>query len=487
MTGVRVPELLRASRGRVRLRGVRTAKLTVAAVLAYVVALPLSDNAKPVLAPLTALLVVQLTLYDTLRTGLRRVVGVVAGVLVAIATAATLDLTWYSLGLVVGTSLVLGRLLRLRNELMEVPISAMLVLAVGGSDTVATGRVLETLVGASVGVAINAAVAPPLYVRPAGDAMRGLAEEAAELLRRIADEVVEEYTREQALGWLNAARELGRGILAVDRALGQAEESLRLNPRARGSRRIGPELRSGLDSLERVTVSLRSVFRTLADRVRSGSPEPVYASDVRVALAALLRRIADVVDSYGVLVDSEVLDPQPEETALRGALSGAWEARETLEELLSREHRLRDEAWQLHGDLVTNVDRVLRELDVDARLEIRSSVRESLASRPGPVRAVRARLPPAPGWVRSTRAGYPDGMSESREIPPEPDSPPDQPRATSVGATGGLPGDNADPRASELAPDEAADTIAMSDVAEETGDGVEAEQPAEGPGPTRAP
>ena len=80
---MRWTSLLVARRGRVRLRGVRTLKSTVACVAAYVAAVPLSDNPRPVLAPLTALLVVQLTLYDTVRRGLLRVVSVVLGVLVA--------------------------------------------------------------------------------------------------------------------------------------------------------------------------------------------------------------------------------------------------------------------------------------------------------------------------------------------------------------------------------------------------------------------
>ncbi len=154
---VRAPEFLRDRQGRVRLRGVRTIKSTTAAVAAYVIALPLSDNAIPIVAPLTALLVVQLTLYDTLRSGLRRVISVVLGVLVAVAVSALVPLTWWSLGLVVGASLVLARLLRLGAESLEVPISAMLVLAVAGSETAATGRVLETVIGAVVGVAVNAA------------------------------------------------------------------------------------------------------------------------------------------------------------------------------------------------------------------------------------------------------------------------------------------------------------------------------------------
>lgn len=389
---MRAPEFLRDRQGRVRLRGIRTLKSTSAAVAAYAVALPLSDNARPIIAPLTALLVVQLTLYDTLRSGLRRVISVVLGVLVAVIVSAQVPLTWWSLGLVVGASLVLARLLRLGSEMLEVPISAMLVLAVSGSETAATGRVLETVVGAVVGVAINAVVAPPLYVRPATDAVQDLAKEAAEVLRRVSREIRGEYTRERALGWLDAARDLGSDILRADRALAQAEESLRLNPRARTRPSAGRSLRSGLDALERASVSLRGIGRTLADRAGSEESETVYAEDVRAALSDLFSNLADAIESYGALVGSEVVGAGPEDQALREALSRAWADRHRLAEMLKHEERLDSGGWEMHGALAAHIDRMLRDIDSDARAELRQTwAQEPPASfRTHPVLAVQA-------------------------------------------------------------------------------------------------
>jgi len=104
--------------------GLRTAKTTLAAVLSFVVAQRLGTSPQPVLAPLTALLVVQLTMYETVASGLQRVASVVAGVLIAVGVATYVGLTWWSLGAVVAASLVIGRLLRLGPQLLEVPISA---------------------------------------------------------------------------------------------------------------------------------------------------------------------------------------------------------------------------------------------------------------------------------------------------------------------------------------------------------------------------
>lgn len=388
---MRVPRFLLARDGRVRLRGVRTVKTTVAAVVAYVVALPLSDNPRPVLAPLTALLVVQLTLYDTLRTGLRRVVSVVAGVLVAVALSTWVPLTWWSLGIAVGASLVLGRLLRLGAEVAEVPISAMLVLAVGGAEVAAEGRVVETMIGAVVGVLVGAVVAPPLYVRPATDAVQDLARVAADVLRTVSREVREEYTREQAEAWLDQARGLGRDILRADRELDRAESSMKLNPRALRRPYVAPSLRSGLDALERASVSLRGVCRSLADLTVAEGPEPVYGEDVRAALSDLLADVGDAVEAYGDLVGSETMGPGPEDRRLREALGNAWEDRHRLADLLRREERQAQDQWTMHGALTSHIDRLLRDVDSEARAELRTSWPQA-SGLTRPVQSARSRL-----------------------------------------------------------------------------------------------
>ena len=370
---MRWPSVLLAPRGRVRLRGVRTVKSTVAAVTAYVVAIPLSDNPRPVLAPLTALLVVQLTLYDTLRRGMLRVVAVSLGVLFAAALSTWVPLTWWSLGLAVAVSLVVGRLLRLGEDIAEVPISAMLILAVGGAGTAVEGRLVETVIGAAVGVVVGAAVAPPLYVRPASDAVQGVARASAEVLRTVATEVRAEYTVEQTEAWLAAARGLGRDILRADRVLGTAESSLRYNPRAIRRPHAGASLRSGLDAMERVTVSLRGVCRALADLVKGQGEETVYGPDVRETLSDLLSDVADAVQAYGVLIGSEVVGPTPQDERLRDALGSAWADRNRLAALLRHEERLARAQWQLHGQLTAQIDQLLRDVDSEARAELRRS------------------------------------------------------------------------------------------------------------------
>ena len=96
-----------------RVPGVRTAKTTLAVVASYLIAELLHVSDHPVVAPLTALLVVQLTLYRTFAHGIGQVGGVLAGVVVAVGVANLVGFTWWSLGAVVALSLIVGRLLRL--------------------------------------------------------------------------------------------------------------------------------------------------------------------------------------------------------------------------------------------------------------------------------------------------------------------------------------------------------------------------------------
>src|SRR6201994_3543764 len=89
-------------------------RLTATATLAYLVALLVpAGTSRPVLAPLTALLVLQASPFQTIRRGIRRVVGVTAGVLVAVALSALVGFSWWLLALLIAVALVLGAVLRL--------------------------------------------------------------------------------------------------------------------------------------------------------------------------------------------------------------------------------------------------------------------------------------------------------------------------------------------------------------------------------------
>jgi hypothetical protein len=349
-----------------RTPGLRTAKTTLAAVLSYLLADALNTSDSPVIAPLTALLVVQVTLYRSVAESVQRIVSVLAGVLVAVAVASVVGLTWYSLGAVIAVSLVLGRLLRLGPHLLEVPISAMLVLAVGGAEQAAAGRVYETLVGAAVGLLVSALVAPPLYLQPAGDALGELADRMAGFLRELADALREGWSRSAADRWLDGARAVGTEVARADRRLAQAEESARLNPRGAPARLAQPRLRAALTGLEHCYVALRELCRALLDRtyfVPIEEEATAYGEDVRVALAEILECAAEAMEAVGDVVPDEGADP----VRVEKRLAVIRDRRDRLSTLLLVDPYADAAAWGQHGALLAAVDRLRVEMEAAVR------------------------------------------------------------------------------------------------------------------------
>ena len=350
-----------------RTPGLRTAKTTLAAVASFVVAEWLHTSDQPILAPLTALLVVQLTMNETVAHGRERIVSVVAGVLVAVGFASVVGLSWWSLGAVVAVSLVAGRLLRLGPHLPEVAISAMLVLAVGGAESAAAGRVIETLIGAAVGVLVNLVIAPPLYVQPASDAVGELADRMGGFARDLATSLRGEWSRAEADRFLGEARDLGAEVARADRRLARTEESARLNPRGRVAREAQPRLRTALTALEHTQIGLRNLARALLDRTYY-LPEDGAG---RAYDPAVSEALADVLDAVATAVEAVVPVTSGSEPAARERVEEHLETvgrrRDRLSALLLVDPHVDPAAWQQHGALLAAIDRLRVEIAAAAR------------------------------------------------------------------------------------------------------------------------
>ena len=304
----RQAEQLTLVRRRAQPAAVYITRLTLTAVFAYLLAQQLpGGSTRSVLAPLTALLVVQATLFHTIRSAVQRVIGVTAGVLAAVAVAAYVPFSWWVLGLLIAGTLALGLMLRLREETLEVPISAMLIFSVD-SHAAATSRITETLVGAAAGLAAGLIFAP-LRVQPAKDAIGDLTRQMAELLGEMADGLAAAPDPRRAAGWLERTRALRGEIERLDEALGQAEESVRLNPRRLRYPDPAAGLRDGVDTLERAAIDLRVLARAVADSARLDSDDsPVKDPETRARLAAVIAELAAGVSAYGQLIEA---GPEP--------------------------------------------------------------------------------------------------------------------------------------------------------------------------------
>jgi hypothetical protein len=398
---------------RIRERGpaslARAVRLSVAAIASYAIALGVVSDNRPVTAALTALLIVQVTLVGTVAETARRILSVLVGVGVAIAVSYFAGFTWWSLAALVLASILLGQVLRLGQHLLEVPISAMLILAAGGAGVQATDRIIETLLGAFVGLSLNVLIPPSVRSRSAGEAVERFAGSIAELLDRISGTLAEKpATRDQGFEWLREQRWIAGNISQVDRVLEETQESRRLNPRAAGSWNPVPDLRSGLDALEHSAVALRSALRSIAD----GAGAATVATDdgdgdihqgardieLRRTIAAVLHDLARCIAVYGTLVrvgaqtDATHTELQRTLDELREVLAGLGRSRARLADLLLVDPREATASWQVHGSLLAGIDRVIEELDLDMFASSRERRRQEAAAARRPTTQAAKRL-----------------------------------------------------------------------------------------------
>src|ERR1700722_19566122 len=361
----RAPATLTVARHRAQPTAATIIRLTACAVFAYLIASLVPETSPPVLAPLTAIIVLQVSIYQTLFSAVRRVAAVVTGVLIALLLSRWVGFTWWSLGLTITLGLAVGYALRLREAVLEVPISAMLILSVG-SKVAATSRITETLIGTAAGLIAGFVLTAP-QVEPAEEAIADLARTMADLLDRMAAGLNDGSVNDSARAWLDQARALGNEIRRVDEALQRAEESTKLNPRSMRLPYSTMTLRQSLETLEHSAITVRVLARSLTDATRlAGDDNSLNDPDVRRGLAGTLQELSAAVRTHGRLATE--LDPHRHdvlEAELAHHLAAARDRQDRLSELLATAPAARPVGWPLRGELISHLGRLRSELEAD--------------------------------------------------------------------------------------------------------------------------
>lgn len=354
---------------RVRPAAAQVARLTSAAVVAYLVADAVSPGILDLTAPLTALLVVQASTVGTLQMGLVRVGAVLTGVLVAVAVSSSLGLSWWSLGGVIAASLLLAKVLRLGEQSLETPISAMLILAVASPELAAEVRVVNTLIGTAVGIGFSILLPVSIPSARATAAVRRVARSQAALLDEMALTLADRAPQpEEVQAWFAWTEDIDRDVDAAGLAVRTVEESRRLNPRALATAKVHPGLRSALDRLERCLAAERALLVVIGKE--SSAPEDsAYGLELRRAFAVVLDDLADAVRGFGDLVQAEFGGGNVDrvDEILERTLDIVRETRAVLTELvlLDVDPRARTDLWMLQGSVLAAVEQVLLQLDLE--------------------------------------------------------------------------------------------------------------------------
>ncbi len=341
------------------------AKSVAAAVGAWALAAWLLPHVTTAFAPFTALLAVRATVYRSLRDGAQYLVAVLIGVSLAAAFGNTFGVHAWTLAVLLAMALTAGRLRLLGAQRTQVAVTALFAFVSGGGRA---GYLLELVaavaVGVVLGLAVNLVLPPAVRYAPAGEGVARLASSLSGLLRQMADALGDgELARWRVGEWRQRCDQVAEDVRRARERIAQSEEKARLNPRRRlaGLDGAAPGYHGAVDVLQRVNDQIGSVLRSLGH----ASGDDGRRAAVRgflVPYGGLLTAVAEAVDGFGREGDPGSGDG----SELRARLDEAHARHRELADL-SRRRRADGpaaaEQWPFYGTLLTDVSRMLQELD----------------------------------------------------------------------------------------------------------------------------
>ena len=296
--------------GRERRILVQSAKATLAATAAWLLATLVLHLPQPFLAPYAAVFLVEATVYRSLRGWIQQVGSVASGVLLAAVAGQLIPWQAVALATVVFLGLLAGSWRRFGDAGVWVGVTGMLVISYGTArEPVLLGdRLLETALGAAIGVAVNTLVFPPLYGERLAAAAGRLGKALADLLESLSDLIRRDEPPEDLDGLLSQARDSRSQVLAAEEAVGLTREGRMLNLR-RGRPAAGTRHERPLRTLIGLWPALSQLITAV--RMTAGRREHPFEypwPDAREALADLMHHLAGAVQAVAMAGEPVELD-----------------------------------------------------------------------------------------------------------------------------------------------------------------------------------
>ena len=338
-------DTFRASR---RMPLLQVLKAVVATIAAWLITGWLIPGPLPIFAAIAALLVVQPSVNQSFGKAIERSIGVILGVIVATGLSLAFgEHAWVVLAAIVAAMLIAWGLKMTPGTSNQVTISAILVLALGAaSPEYSLQRIVETLIGAAIGIVVNALIVPPVSVAPARRDLALLGGELAASLDRLAAALESPQAPAQVQQLMLEARLMRPMRDAADASIAAGEESLTLNPRRSAHRTELAEMRALLDRLSPIVTQVIGMTRAFFDHYDDSLAEEPTVQ----AIAEQLGRASHDVRLAVHLADVE---PEPLTSAIP-ALTAPLEVRPP-----------KSAHWILVGSLMEDLRRIREELLTD--------------------------------------------------------------------------------------------------------------------------
>lgn len=305
-------------------------------------------------AAIVCALSIRASLHKSIREGFGQIVGTSIGALVALSTVKFFGVGLISVAITIGLSSVVARALHLGEVAsVNVPVTALIVLGPGLSETTAVNRLVSTMIGAAIAILFSYFSHPKTPAGRTFDQIASLANRAAKLLSLMSEGVARGYSQDDAGNWLARARHLVEEIPSVRAQAIEAKSFARWFPTA--ERDEAEELYIRGVAVEHTVVQVRTIARTLFDSaVQGGMPKSInkqIAETLSAASFAISAQVEQLREDESAPVASSVT----EEVRTAGA--------NLAEKLIDEAGEVDPEQLARSISLVTNIERIADSLD----------------------------------------------------------------------------------------------------------------------------
>ena len=215
-------------------------------------------------AAVVASLTVRSSLHKSTREGLGQIVGSTVGAGAALGALHYFGSGLITVGITVLISLVAARALHLGEvATINVPVTALIVLGPGLSETTASNRLLSTLIGAAIAIVLSTFAHPKTPAGRTIDRVSSLTDRCAGLLAQMAEGLIDGYSLDEAGRWLARARLLVEEIPSIKNQVIEARVFAKWLPASRSANSEKLYLRS--IAVEHMIVQTRATSRILYD------------------------------------------------------------------------------------------------------------------------------------------------------------------------------------------------------------------------------
>jgi hypothetical protein len=220
-------------------------------------------------APWVAILLVESTVYQSVAHALQQLAAIAAGTIMATELVLLMHNRMGAMGLVLPLVVLLSSWWRLGRQGIYTATGALFVLTDTHVRWTTSGaRIAEAAFGATVGIAVNALIRPPVYLRDARASLRAAARETAEILEQPAGRLVDgQWDEDDAKAWHQQALRIQHRVEECRSAVGWSRESLWGNVRRRALEPSSPagDDEDALVVLEYAAVHTAELTRTLVE------------------------------------------------------------------------------------------------------------------------------------------------------------------------------------------------------------------------------